>query len=102
MSETSPNQGLFRLYAFECLIAAAFVIVIAFTISDVPHLGIAIYLGIGAVLWVVDMVLTGGRPADGHGLSHAVLVAAFALMWPLVVAALIGYVGLGVVDALRR
>lgn len=75
---------------------------IAFTASDFPRLGIAVYLGIGVALWVADMVLTGGRPGDGHGLSHAVLAAAFALVWPLVILALVVYLGSAVVQGLRH
>ncbi|WP_328336759.1 hypothetical protein [Streptomyces violaceus] len=102
MSERAANQGLFRFYALGYLITGIFVMVIAFEVSDLPDLGIAIYLGFGVVLWVVNMVLTSGQPRGGHGLSHAVLSAAFALVWPLVIVALIYYLSLGVIEGLRR
>ena len=102
MSEATPNQGLFRIYAVSWLIGVAMVIVVAFTASDLPDLGIGIYLGIGLALWAANMVLTKGRPRDGHGLSHALLAAAFALIWPLVVVALVVYLGTAVVQAARQ
>jgi len=102
MSEATPNQGLFRVYATSWLIAAAFVVTIAFTASDLPKLGIVIYLGIGLAMWVVNMVLTKGGPRNGHGLSHALLAAAFALVWPLVIVGLVVYLGTAVVQALRQ
>lgn len=102
MSEATPNQGLFRVYATSWLIAAAFVVAIAFTASDLPKLGIAIYLSIGLTLWVLNMVLTKSGPRNGHKLSHALLSAAFALVWPLVIVALVVYLASGVVEGLRH
>lgn len=102
MSETHPNQGLFRIYAVAWLVAAAFVIVIAFQVSDLPDVAVAIYLGIGVALWVVNMALTGGAPRQGHGLSHALLAAAFALVWPLVIAAACAALGSMAFKALWR
>ena len=101
MSETAPNQGLFRIYAFSWLLAAAFAITLAFTATDLPILGVVAYLGIGLALWAADMLLTKGAPREGHGLSHAVLAAAFALIWPLVIVGLVVYLASGVVAGLR-
>lgn len=101
MNEVTPNQGLFRIYATAWLVAAVFAVTIAFTATDLPKLGIAAYLGIGLALWAVDMVLTKGAPREGHGLSHALLAAAFALIWPLVIVALVVYLGTAVVAGLR-
>lgn len=102
MSEAARNQGLFRVYAASWLTAATFAATIAFTASDLSNLAIAIYLGIGLALWAVNMVLTKGRPRDGHGLSHAMLAAAFALIWPLVIVGLVVYLASGVIAGLRR
>ncbi|MFJ4932329.1 hypothetical protein ACIP8U_00460 [Streptomyces pseudovenezuelae] len=102
MTEATPNQGLFRIYAVNWLVGAAMVVTVAFTASDLPDLGIAIYLGIGLTLWIVDMVLTKGAPRTGHALSHAMLAAAFALVWPLVVVALVMYLASGVIAGVRR
>ncbi|MET7687985.1 hypothetical protein ABZT06_08390 [Streptomyces sp. NPDC005483] len=93
MSEATPNQGLFRVYAASWLIAAVFAVTITFTATDLPKLGVAVYLGIGLALWAGNMLLTKGGPRNGHGLSHAVLAAAFALVWPLVTVALVVYSG---------
>lgn len=101
MSERVPNQGLYRIYATEWLVAAGFVVAIVFTTSDLPKLGIAIYLGIGLALWAANMALTKGGPR-GHGLSHALLAAAFALVWPLVIVALVGYLASAVWEGVRR
>ncbi|MCX5598426.1 hypothetical protein OOK29_09775 [Streptomyces phaeochromogenes] len=101
MSETVPNQGLFRMYAVAWVVAASMVVVVAFAVTDLPPEGIAAYLLIGAILWIIDMVLTKGGPRPGHAASHAVLVAAFALIWPLIPVALIGYLAWGAVRALR-
>jgi len=89
VSEAIPNQTLFRLYAAMWLLASATVIMIAFDVSDLSDRGIAIYLGIGVALWAVDMAFAGRRSTRGHGLAHALLVAAFALVWPLTIVALV-------------
>ena len=102
MSEATPNQGLFRIYAVSWLVGAAMVVAVVFAASDLPDLGIAIYLAIGLALWVVNMLLTKGRPRDGHGLSHALLAAAFALIWPLVIVGLVVYLGTAVFQAVRE
>jgi hypothetical protein len=102
VNEASPNQGLFRIYAAAWLIGAAMVVAVAFTASDLPKLGAAVYLCIGLALWAVNMVLTKGAPRNGHGLSHALLAAAFALVWPLVIVALVVYLGTAVVQAARQ
>lgn len=101
MSGATPNRGLFRIYAVSWLVGTAIVIVVAFQISGLPDRDIAIYLGIGLALWAVNMVLTKGRPRDGHGLSHALLAAAFALVWPLVIVALVAYLASAIVAGLR-
>jgi hypothetical protein len=102
VNEASPNQGLFRIYAAAWLMGAAMVVAVVFTASDLPKLGVAVYLCIGLALWAVDMVLTNGRPRGGHGLSHAMLTAAFALIWPLVIVGLVVYLGTAVVQAARQ
>jgi hypothetical protein len=102
VNETSPNQGLFRIYAAAWLIGAAMVVLVAFTASDLPKLGVAVYLCIGLALWAVNMVLTKGAPRNGHGLSHALLTAAFALVWPLVIVALVAYLASAIVAGLRH
>lgn len=102
MTEAPSNQGLFRVYATSWLVAAVFVVTITFTATDLPKLGVAAYFGIGLALWAVNMVLTKGGPRNGHGLSHALLAAAFALVWPLVIVALVAYLGTAVVHALRQ
>lgn len=90
MSEVSPNQGRFRIYAFTWLIGSATVTLIAFDASGLSGSGMAIYLGVGAALWAVNMILTRGESRNGHGLAHAVLTAALALLWPLAIVVLVG------------
>jgi len=102
MNEASPNQGLFRIYAAAWLIGAAMVVAVAFAASGPPKLGVAVYLCIGLALWAVNMVLTKGAPTNGHGLSHALLAAAFALVWPLVIVGLVVYLASGIVAGLRH
>jgi hypothetical protein len=102
MSEAVPNQALFRLYATLWLIGSVVFIVIALQNSDLPGLGVTIYLGIGVALWGANMALTGGRSPRGHALSHALLTAAFAPLWPLAIAALLAYLVLYAVKDLRR
>lgn len=108
MNEASPNRDLYRIYAAACLIGSATVVAIAFELSDLPDIGIIIYLAIGVALWCVDMLVTtiargatahAGR--QGHGLAHAVLIAGFALVWPLAVVAVLAFLGRGVVKALQ-
>lgn len=91
MSETIPNQGLFRMYAVAWTAAASMTVMVAFAATGLPPEGIVAYLLVGALLWGIDMVLTKGGPRSGHGASHAILVAAFALVWPLVLLGLMGY-----------
>jgi NADH:ubiquinone oxidoreductase subunit 6 (subunit J) len=99
VSEASPNRDLFRIYAVACLIGSAFVVAVAYSLADVSDVAVTIYLAIGVALWAVDMAVTGmvrRRTGDAanweHGLAHAVLVAAFALVWPLVLLAALGAV----------
>lgn len=101
MIDTTPNQSLYRLYAIACLIGAAMVIAVAFAVSDLPALGIAIYLGIGVALWCLDLVVTGVVWQREHGLARLVLLAGFALVWPLAVAALVAFLGAATFKALR-
>lgn len=102
MNETSPNQGPFRIYAVSWLVGVAMVVAVAFAASELPVLGVAGYLCIGLALWTVNMVLTKGAPRNGHGLSHAMLTAAFALVWPLVIVALVAYLASAIVAGLRH
>lgn len=97
-----PNQSLYRIYATECLIASAAAITIAFQAAHLPDLAIALYLGIGAALWCVDMALTGSQAPRGHGLSHALLIAAVALVWPLALVAVAAVLVHGVIQGLRK
>lgn len=101
MSETIPNQGLFRMYAVAWVAAASMTVMVAFAATGLPREGIVAHLLVGALLWGIDMVLTGGRSAPGHGASHAILVAAFALVWPLVLAGILVFLVAGVVHGLR-
>src|ERR1041385_238568 len=102
MSDTAAGRDLFMVYAATCLTAAALAVVIAFQISDLPDLDIAIYLGIGVALWCLNLALTGVIRQQNHGLARLVLLAAFALVWPLVIAALVGYLGWDAVRAARQ
>lgn len=102
MSETPDNRDLFRIYAAGCLIGCAAVIAVAFQLSDLPTLGIVIYLAIGIALWGVDLVSTGVVRQRDHGLARLVLLAAFAVIWPVAVAALLVFLGATAFKALRR
>lgn len=109
MTEANPKRDLFRIYAVGCLIGAAFVVTVAYQLADVPDVAVTTYLAIGVALWAVDMVVTGiirSRTVDaanwGHGLAHAVLVAAFALVWPLAVVAALFALGAVTFKALRE
>lgn len=100
MSETTEDRGLFRLYAAACLIGAAMVVAIAFALSDFSNLAIAIYLGIGVALWCLDLAVTGVVRQQDHALARLVLLAAFALVWPLAIAALVAFLGAATFKAL--
>ncbi|MGW7087542.1 hypothetical protein ACWGH2_29155 [Streptomyces sp. NPDC054871] len=100
MSETIPNQGLFRMYAVAW-VAASMTVMVAFAVTGLPPEGVVTYLLVGALLWGIDMVLTRGRSERGHRASHAILVAAFALVWPLVLAGILVFLVAGVVHGLR-
>lgn len=102
MSEATSSRDLFRIYAFACLIGCAAIATVAFQVSDLPDLGIAVYLAIGVVLWGVDLALTGVVRQQNHGLARLVLLAAFALVWPLAVVALLVSLGAATFKALRR
>lgn len=102
MSSTTANHGLFRIYAIACLIAAVFVITIVFEASNLPDLGIVIYLGIGVALFILDLALTGTVRQRQNGLARLVLLASFALVWPAVVVALIVYLGWAVAREVRQ
>lgn len=106
MSEASPNRGLFRIYAAECLIGSAFAFAVAYQLMDVSNAIVTVYLAIGVALWGIDMAVTGTRRSptarEGRGLAHAVLLAAFALVWPLAVVAVVAFLGWGVVKALQQ
>ena len=102
MSAPVPSQGLFRLYAVLWLVGAAAAVTLAFQLAVLPHVVGVGYLAVGVALWAVDMVLTSGSPRQGHGLAHAVLVAAAALAWPVVLLVLAGYLGRGVMQEIRR
>lgn len=101
MSETVPNQGLFRMYAVAWVVAASMTVMVAFAATGLSPEGIVAYLLVGALLWGIVMALTGGRSERGHGASHAILVAAFALVWPLVLLGLMGYLAWGVARELQ-
>ena len=104
MSEASPNRDLFRIYAAGCLIGTAFVVAVAYQLADAPDAAVTIYLAIGVVLWAIDMAVTGlsgHAVSGGHGLAHAVLIAGFALVWPLAVAAALAALGVIAFKALR-
>ncbi|MWA08766.1 hypothetical protein [Streptomyces sp. BA2] len=101
MSKAVPNQGLFRVYTVAWVVAAGMVVVVTFAVIDLPPEGIVAYLLVGAILWGIDMALTGGRSEPGHGASHAILVAAFALVWPLVLLGVMGYLVWGVARELQ-
>ena len=101
MTTRVENQGLFRVYAITWFAFAATAFGLAYAAADVPVSAVATYAAIGVGLWLVNMVLTKGGP-QGHALSHAVLAAAFAVVWPLVVAALALYLGSAVCSALRE
>ena len=96
MSESPANRDLFRLYAAACLIGAVMVVAVAFAATDLPDVGILIYLGIGVALWGLDLAITGVVRQQEHGLARLVLLAAFALVWPLAIVALVVYLGSGV------
>ena len=102
MSETTDDRARFRFYAVACLIGAAMVVAIAFTLSDLPNLAVAVYLGIGVALWCLDLAVTGVVGQQDHGLARLVLLAAFTLIWPLVVAALLAFLGVATFKALWR
>jgi hypothetical protein len=101
VSAQTENQGLFRVYAVTWFAFAATAFSLVCTATGVPGSAVVIYAAIGGGLWLVNMVLTKGGP-QGHALSHAVLAAAFAVVWPLVVAALVVYLGSAVFSALRE
>jgi hypothetical protein len=102
VSATTGNRDLFRIYAAGCLIGCAGVIAVAFQLSDLPTLGVVIYLAIGIALWGVDLALTGVVRQRDHGLARLVLLAAFAVIWPVAIAALLVFLGVATFKALRR
>jgi hypothetical protein len=95
------NQGLFRLYAVVWFVFAATVLNVVYAATDVPGAAVVIYAAIGFGLWLIDMMVTKGGP-QGHALSHAVLVAAFAVIWPFVIAALTLWFGVTLVRAVAH
>ncbi|MER6492691.1 hypothetical protein [Streptomyces griseorubiginosus] len=101
MTSRVENQGLFRVYAITWFAFAATAFSLVYAAVDVPASAVVTYAAIGVGLWLVNMVLTKGGP-QGHALSHAVLAAAFAAVWPLVVVALAVYLGSAVVQGLRH
>jgi hypothetical protein len=102
VSGAPDSCALFRIYAAGCLVGCALVVAVAFQLSDLPDLAIVIYLAIGVALWGVDLALTGVVRQQDHGLARLVLLAAFALVWPLVVAALVVFLGAATFKALWR
>ncbi|GAA1888159.1 hypothetical protein GCM10009837_07510 [Streptomyces durmitorensis] len=101
MSGIVPNQGLFRMYAVAWVAAASMTAMVTLAVTGLSPEGIMAHLLVGAFLWGIDMLLTGARPEPGHGASHAILVAALALVWPLVLAGIIVFLVAGVVHGLR-
>lgn len=107
MSETTPNQGLFRVYAALWLVGCMLVAVVALDLTDPPSLVVVTYLAIAVGLWLLDMALTVGRRASraqhsGHAIAHAVTVTALAVVWPLTIAGVIACLVAGAVCDLRR
>lgn len=108
MSETVANQGLFRLYAVLWLVGLSLVAMVAHQLAGPSRSTAVIYLAIGAGLWLLNLALaaTGrrgpGTEPDGHAAAHAILTAAFALVWPLALAGVVVVFVAVAVNDLRR
>lgn len=109
MSETVPNEGLFRLYAAMWLVGLSLAAATVYTLADPSELTAAVYLAVGAGLWLLDLALVAiwrrrslGTEADGHAAAHAILTAAFALVWPLALAGVVVAFVVVAVNDLRR
>lgn len=108
MSETVPNQGLFRVYAALWLVGLSLAAMVAHQLVSPSRSTAVTYLAIGAGLWLLNMVLVARyRGAaqtrrEGHAVAHAILTTALALAWPLVLAGLLVFLAAAVVNGLRR
>ncbi|MEU3613496.1 hypothetical protein ABZ725_14430 [Streptomyces sp. NPDC006872] len=102
MNDAVPNQRLFRLYAAAWVLAASAAVAITFQLVRPSPTAVFIYLGIAAVMWGVDARLAGGRRPHGHGVSHGLLIAAIALVWPLAIVVLAALLAGDVAKGLRR
>jgi hypothetical protein len=96
------NRGLFRMYAALWFAAAATAVTLALQLTGAPDLAIAIYLGIGAALWGADLVVTGTVRQPDHGLARLVLLAAFALAWPVALVALVALLARAVIRDVQQ
>lgn len=109
MSQAVPNEGLFRLYAVMWLVGLSMAAVVVHELAGPPKSTVVAYLAIGAGLWVLDLVLVATRRRaasearrDGYAVAHAVLTAALALAWPLVIAGILAFLAVGFLQGMRE
>lgn len=109
MIEASPDRALFRLYAVTWLVGLSMAAVVAYELAGPPRPTVVVYLATGAGLWLLDLAFvatrrraTAGPQGDNHAVAHAVLTAALALVWPLVLAGILTFVIAALVHGLCR